>query len=238
MNAKEFDKFHLEKKKFMEQDVHELVSLRADLRDKNTEIAYLETQLQQNSQTISKLRNDLKEANSSNDETYQMIDQIWGRYDKDNSGELDKLETLNFLKEFLSLKGKPSCTIDQFNVFFKKYDINGDGMIEKSEMANFVRRWIQGQAAVGQSTAGEQGAGGGISDAPMDKQVIELRKKNEQLQYRISILDKTIKEGPSTVEDLEHLAYKVFNEDLRGRLKFVANFFDWHAFGDKLTGST
>jgi Ca2+-binding EF-hand superfamily protein len=222
----------------MEQDVHELVSLRADLRDKNTEIAYLETQLQQNSQTISKLRNDLKEANSSNDETYQMIDQIWGRYDKDNSGELDKLETLNFLKEFLSLKGKPSCTIDQFNVFFKKYDINGDGMIEKSEMANFVRRWIQGQAAVGQSTAGEQGAGGGISDAPMDKQVIELRKKNEQLQYRISILDKTIKEGPSTVEDLEHLAYKVFNEDLRGRLKFVANFFDWHAFGDKLTGST
>jgi len=167
-----------------------------------------------------------------------MIDQIWGRYDKDNSGELDKLETLNFLKEFLSLKGKPSCTIDQFNVFFKKYDINGDGMIEKSEMANFVRRWIQGQAAVGQSTAGEQGAGGGNSDAPLDKQVIELRKKNEQLQYRISILDKTIKEGPSTVEDLEHLAYKVFNEDLRGRLKFVANFFDWHAFGDKLTGST
>jgi septal ring factor EnvC (AmiA/AmiB activator) len=85
MNAKEFDKFHLEKKKFMERDVHELVSLRADLRDKNTEIAYLETQLQQNSQTISKLRNDLKEANTFNDETYQMIDQIWGRYDKDNS---------------------------------------------------------------------------------------------------------------------------------------------------------
>ena len=45
MNAKEFDKFHLEKKKFMEQDVHEMGSLRADLRDKNTEIAYLETQL-------------------------------------------------------------------------------------------------------------------------------------------------------------------------------------------------
>lgn len=50
-------------------------------------------------------------------------------------------------------------------------------------------------------------------------------------------MDKTIKEGPSTTEDLEHLAYKVFNEDLRGRLKFVANFFDWHAFGDKLTGN-
>ena len=51
-------------------------------------------------------------------------------------------------------------------------------------------------------------------------------------------MDKTIKEVASSVEDLEHLAYKVFNEDLRGRLKFVSNFFDWHAFGDKLTGST
>jgi len=56
-----------------------------------------------------------------------MIDQIWGRYDTDNSGELDKMETLNFLKEFLSLKGKPSPTLDQFNKFFNKYDVDGDG---------------------------------------------------------------------------------------------------------------
>ena len=227
----------MEKKKFMEQDVHQLVSLQAELRDKNTEIAYLETQLNQHAQTIKKLKAELKESNSSNDETYQMIDQIWGRYDKDNSGELDKLETLNFLNEFLAMKGKPSVTVEQFNIFFKKYDVNGDNMIEKSEMAGFVRRWIQGQSAVGLS-GGEQGAGGGNSDAPLDKQVLELRKKNEALQYKISILDKTIKEGPSTVEDLEHLAYKVFNEDLRGRLRFVANFFDWQQFGDKLNGST
>jgi len=33
------------------------------------------------------------------------------------------------------------------------------------------------------------------------------------------------------------LAYKVFNEDLRGRLRFVAHFFDWHSFGDRLTGN-
>jgi Ca2+-binding EF-hand superfamily protein len=85
------------------------------------------------------LKQNLTDSNSNNDETYQTIDQIWGRYDKDNSGELDKLETLNFLNEFLSLKNKPSVTIEEFNKFFKKFDVNGDNMIEKSEMARFVR---------------------------------------------------------------------------------------------------
>lgn len=178
------------------------------------------------------------DANTTNDDTYQTIDQIWGRYDKDGSGELDKLETLNFLNEFLAMKGKQSVTIDQFNIFFKKFDLNGDGMIEKSEMARFVRQYIQGQAAV---NLGADQAGGGkndrLAELPLDKQVMELKQRNEQLLYRNGILEKTIKEGGSTVEDLEHLAYKVFNEDLRGRLKFVSHFFDWHAFGDRLTGN-
>jgi septal ring factor EnvC (AmiA/AmiB activator) len=139
MNKREFDKYQIEKKKFKEQDIHQLVTLQAEVRDKNTEIAYLETQLKQHEQTISKLKQNLSDANSNNDETYQTIDQIWGRYDKDNSGELDKLETLNFLNEFLSMRNKPSVTIDQFNIFFKKFDVNGDNMIEKSEMARFVR---------------------------------------------------------------------------------------------------
>ena len=129
----------MEKKKFKEQDIHQLVTLQAEVRDKNTEIAYLETQLKQHQQTIGKLKQNLADSNSSNDETYQTIDQIWGRYDKDNSGELDKLETLNFLNEFMSMKNKPSVTIDQFNIFFKKFDVNGDNMIEKNEMARFVR---------------------------------------------------------------------------------------------------
>jgi septal ring factor EnvC (AmiA/AmiB activator) len=56
MSQKEMDKFVMEKKKFMEQDVHQLVSIQAELRDKNTEIAYLETQLKQHQQTIMKLK--------------------------------------------------------------------------------------------------------------------------------------------------------------------------------------
>lgn len=54
----------------MEQDIHQLVSLQAELRDKNTEVAYLETQLKQHQQTITKLRIDITGANSNNDETY------------------------------------------------------------------------------------------------------------------------------------------------------------------------
>ena len=112
----------------------------------------------------------MNDANTTNDDTYATIDQIWGRYDKDGSGELDKLETLNFLNEFLAMKGKQNCTIDQFNIFFKKFDVNGDGMIEKSEMARFVRQYIQGQAAV---TLGADQAGGGkndrLAELPLDK---------------------------------------------------------------------
>jgi hypothetical protein len=51
-------------------------------------------------------------ANESNDQTYALIDSIWGRYDKDNSGALDKLETLSFLNEFMQLKGRPTVTVD------------------------------------------------------------------------------------------------------------------------------
>ena len=40
-------------------------------------------------------------ANESNDQTYALIDSIWGRYDTYNSGALYKLETLNFLNEFM-----------------------------------------------------------------------------------------------------------------------------------------
>jgi Ca2+-binding EF-hand superfamily protein len=145
MRQKEYDKFQLEKKSF---DATNVIKLQSELREKNTEISYLESQLKDKDEIIKKLRREMAMANESNDQTYALIDSIWGRYDTDNSGALDKLETLNFLNEFMQLKGKPTVTVDQFNVFFKKFDENGDGQIEKGEMANFVRRFIQGQTAV------------------------------------------------------------------------------------------
>lgn len=124
MRQKEYDKFQLEKKSF---DSSSIIKLQSELREKNTEISYLESQLKDKDEAMKKLRREMAMANESNDQTYALIDSIWGRYDTDNSGALDKLETLNFLNEFMQLKGKPTVTVDQFNIFFKKFDENGDG---------------------------------------------------------------------------------------------------------------
>lgn len=152
--------------------------------------------------------------NESNDQTYALIDSIWGRYDTDNSGALDKLETLNFLNEFMQLKGKPTVTVDQFNIFFKKFDENGDGQIEKSEMANFVRRFIQGTTAV------KLGAGA-KSNVPPEQRIQQLEQQNEKLQFQMGILERSLNEGPNTITDLENLSYKTFNKDMKARLRFV-----------------
>lgn len=61
--------------------------------------------------------------------------------------------------------------------------------------------------------------------------------KNEKLSFQIGILEKTIKEGVQNLTQMEHLAYKTFNTDLKSRLKFADNLLDWQRFGDKLTGS-
>ena len=79
----------------------------------------------------------------SNYQSSNFIESIWGKFDTDNSGALDKLETQKFLNEFMKLKGKPGVTINQFNTFFKKFDENGDGEIEKGEMAKFIQGFMQ-----------------------------------------------------------------------------------------------
>lgn len=214
---KEYEKFQLEKKQF---DASNVIKLQSELREKNTEISYLESQLKDKDEIIKKLKREIALNNESNDQTYALIDSIWGRYDTDNSGALDKLETLNFLNEFMQLKGKPTVTVDQFNIFFKKFDENGDGQIEKGEMANFVRRFIQGQTAVRMKEDKK-------SELPPEQRIAQLEQKNEKLQFQLGIIERSLREGPSTVSDLENLAYKTFNKDMKARLRFVSNFHNW-----------
>ena len=52
----------------------------------------------------------------------------------------------------------------------------------------------------------------------------------------MGILEKSLREGPNTVTDLENLSFKTFNKDMKARLRLVANFHDWQMFGDKLNG--
>lgn len=109
MRQKEYEKFQQDKKSF---DASNVIKLQSELREKNTEISYLESQLKDKDETIKKIKREMAMNNESNDQTYALIDSIWGRYDADNSGALDKLETLNFLNEFMQLKGKPTVTVD------------------------------------------------------------------------------------------------------------------------------
>lgn len=53
----------------------------------------------------------------------------------------------------------------------------------------------------------------------------------------MGILERSLREGPNTISDLENLAFKTFNKDMKARLKFVSNFHDWQMFGDKLEGN-
>lgn len=72
---------------------------------------------------------------------HAVIEQIWGQFDVDDSGKLDKAETKKFVDATLGNlgkgKGKPSD--DAFEKLFKTFDDNQNGEIERNEMGNFLR---------------------------------------------------------------------------------------------------
>ena len=73
------------------------------------------------------------------DVVVEIVNNIWYKYDTDRSGALNRRETLRFVDDFLSQRGQPPATRQQFTNFFDKFDVNGDGKLSKREMANFVR---------------------------------------------------------------------------------------------------
>ena len=68
-----------------------------------------------------------------------IVDKIWAEWDKDNSGELDKDETREFLQHVF--KDMPGHAYDdsKFDETFSAIDANGDGLMQKSELAYFIR---------------------------------------------------------------------------------------------------
>jgi len=61
----------------------------------------------------------------------EQVEKVWYYYDVDSSNYLDKVETQNFLKNFLKEHGMPPPTLATFNKFFYEHDINGDGVISR-----------------------------------------------------------------------------------------------------------
>ena len=63
------------------------------------------------------------------------VDEIWEKYDKDNSGLLDKEETRRFVMDTLSdMADGASFADSDFDQCFAEFDKDGSGTIEKNEM--------------------------------------------------------------------------------------------------------
>eukprot|EP00352_Strombidinopsis_acuminata_P007892 CAMPEP_0176374336 /NCGR_PEP_ID=MMETSP0126-20121128/26688_1 /TAXON_ID=141414 ORGANISM="Strombidinopsis acuminatum, Strain SPMC142" /NCGR_SAMPLE_ID=MMETSP0126 /ASSEMBLY_ACC=CAM_ASM_000229 /LENGTH=84 /DNA_ID=CAMNT_0017734875 /DNA_START=175 /DNA_END=429 /DNA_ORIENTATION=+ len=67
------------------------------------------------------------------------IEDIWRRYDKDGSGELDKAETKIFLKNTLLELGETGdFSESDFNTAFSEFDKDNNGTVNKEEMKIFI----------------------------------------------------------------------------------------------------
>ena len=69
------------------------------------------------------------------------VNNIWGRYDLDNSGELDKTETKWFISDILAEMGdKDGFSEAEFEDTFNFFDVDKSGKIEKDEMCGFIKK--------------------------------------------------------------------------------------------------
>ena len=75
-------------------------------------------------------------------EVYEIVNQIWYEFDTDRSGQLNKMETLRFIKAFMARKGQAPPSYIVFSRYFNEMDINRDGVISKSEMAVFIMNFL------------------------------------------------------------------------------------------------
>ena len=69
------------------------------------------------------------------------VDEIWGQWDKDGNGVLDKAEMRGFVEQTITQSGiNKVVTDEEFNQIFAQFDIDNNSTIERDEMAVFVKR--------------------------------------------------------------------------------------------------
>lgn len=72
-----------------------------------------------------------------------VVNNVWGKYDTDNSGELGKEEAMLFVQDSLGAmsgdKEKYKYSQEDFDGFFKELDADGSGTVDKPEMFRFVK---------------------------------------------------------------------------------------------------
>ena len=68
------------------------------------------------------------------------VEKIWGQFDVDKSGQLDRVETKNFLSTVMENIPPPNHYDDsKFDETFDAMDKNRNGKVEKSEMVMFIK---------------------------------------------------------------------------------------------------
>ena len=71
------------------------------------------------------------------------VDDIWGNYDTDGNGYLDKEECRGLIKSMMSeMEGadfkEADYTEAEFEACFQEFDRDGNGRIDKDEIAKFI----------------------------------------------------------------------------------------------------
>ena len=69
-----------------------------------------------------------------------MINQIWDKYDKDNSGSLDKEETKQFVIDTMMEEGE--FDQESFEQMFIEFDTDKSGTVEKEEIIAFIKNML------------------------------------------------------------------------------------------------
>ena len=72
----------------------------------------------------------------------QCVEDLWDKFDKDHSGELDYIET-RALVVFILGGSAQMFSDEEFSMIFKEFDTNGDQHISRSEMCVFLKQALK-----------------------------------------------------------------------------------------------
>ena len=73
----------------------------------------------------------------------EAVDSIWQKYDKDNSGQLDREETMRFFQKTLNELGETEEFDEKyFEEAFEAFDKDGSGTISQLEMHIFIKQMV------------------------------------------------------------------------------------------------
>ena len=76
------------------------------------------------------------------------VEALWGNYDADGSGYLDKAEGYRMCVDSLKeMGGKQELNEEEFNTAFAEFDHDGSGQISKGEMIAYFKKMMSEFAA-------------------------------------------------------------------------------------------